>query len=97
MPCTRIPARCRRHCSARRLASARSTKVSPANNDRRTNGTVRLTRGLSCGLRTLAGSTAKPHAWAYSTNAWFSRGSVASARSTTALRLSGTTVANTPP
>ena len=36
-------------------------------------------------------------AWAYSTNAWFNRGASGSASSTTADRLSGITVANTPP
>jgi len=38
-----------------------------------------------------------PRAWAYSTKAWFNRGSSASASSTIALRLSGITVWNTPP
>ena len=71
--------------------------VSPAKNESRTNGTVRSTRGLSCGRRTRAGSTWKPRAWAYSTNAWFNRGASGSASSTTADRLSGITVANTPP
>ena len=37
------------------------------------------TRGLSCGRRTLAGSIAKPLAWAYSRNASLNRGSVLSA------------------
>jgi hypothetical protein len=40
---------------------------------------------------------AKPLAWAYSTKAWFSRGSIGLALSTTAPRLSGMTVLNTPP
>ena len=71
--------------------------VSPAKNEPRTNGTTRSTRGLSCGERTRAGSITNPRAWAYSTNAWFNRGSSASARSTIAFRLSGITVANTPP
>ena len=48
--------------------------VSPAKNELRTNGTVRSTRGLSCGRRTRAGSMWNPRAWAYSTNAWFNRG-----------------------
>ena len=66
--------------------------VSPAKNELRTNGTVRSTRGLSCGRRTRAGSTWKPRLWAYSTNAWFNRGANGSASSTTADRLSGITV-----
>ena len=97
VPWIRCPARSRHHCSARRWASARSTNVSPAKNELRTNGTVRSTRGLSCGRRTRAGSTRNPLAWAYSTNAWFNRGSSGSASSTTADRLSGITVAKTPP
>ena len=71
--------------------------VSPAKNELRTNGTVRSTRGLSCGRRTRAGSMWNPRLWAYSTNAWFNRGANGSASSTTADRLSGITVANTPP
>ena len=39
----------------------------------------------------------KPRDWAYSTKAWLKRGSVASAVSTMALRLSGITVRKTPP
>ncbi len=96
VPCRRIPARCRHQSSARRWASARSTKHSPAKKLWRTKGTTRSTRGLSWGERTRAGSTTNPRDWAYSTKAWFSRGSVASARSTTAFMLSGITVANTP-
>jgi hypothetical protein len=52
--------------------------------------------GLVCGERTRAGSTTTPRNCAYSTNAWFRRGSIASACSTIALRLSGITAANTP-
>jgi hypothetical protein len=52
---------------------------------------------LSWGRRTRAGSTRKPRAWAYSTNAWLSRGSVGLALSTTLPMLSGITVVNTPP
>jgi hypothetical protein len=63
---------------------------------RRTNGTIRSTRGLSCGERTRAGSITNPRDCAYSTNAWFSRGWVESALSTIAFMLSGITVANTP-
>lgn len=37
-----------------------------------------------------------PRAWEYSTKAWFNRGCVASACSTTDFMLSGITVANTP-
>jgi hypothetical protein len=92
-----LPARWRHQSSARRWAWARSTKRSPAKKDWRTNPTIRSTRGLSCGERTRAGSTTNPRDWAYSTNAWFSRGSVASALSTIAFMLSGITVANTPP
>jgi hypothetical protein len=39
----------------------------------------------------------KPRLWAYSTKAWLNRGSVGLALSTTAERLSGMTVENTPP
>ncbi len=72
-------------------------KVSPAKNEPRTNCTCRSTRGLSCGERTRAGSILNPRAWAYSTNAWFNLGANGSAVSTTADKLSGITVANTPP
>ena len=72
-------------------------KVSPAKNEPRTNCTWRSTRGLSCGDRTRAGSILNPRACAYSTNAWLNRGSSGSAPSTTADRLSGINVANTPP
>jgi hypothetical protein len=55
------------------------------------------TNALSQGRRTRAGSIRNPRAWAYSTNAWLKRGSVASASSTTVAMLSGMTTANTPP
>ena len=93
VPCTRSPARWRHHVSARRCASARSTKLSPAKNEPRTNCTWRSTRGLSCGERTRAGSITNPRACAYSTNAWFKRGSSGSAPSTIADMLSGINVA----
>ena len=96
VPCTRIPVAAGTRSPARRWASARSTKHSPAKKLWRTNGTTRSTRGLSWGERTRAGSTTNPRDWAYSTKAWLSRGSVASARSTMAFRLSGIAVANTP-
>ena len=92
-----MPARWRHQVSARRWASARSTKSSPAKNEPRTNCTWRSTLGLSCGERTLAGSILNPRAWAYSTKAWLKRGSSGSAPSTTAERLSGISVPNTPP
>ena len=79
-----------------RWASTRSMKVSPAKKLLRTNGTVRSTLGLSVGVRTRAGSTRKPLAWAYSTNAWFKRGSMGSALVTTVPMLSGITTLNTP-
>ncbi len=41
-------------------ASARSAKVSPAQNESFKNRTLRSTRALSCGARTLAGSTKNP-------------------------------------
>jgi len=72
-------------------------KTSPAKKLFRTNGTTRSTLGLSCGERTRAGSTTNPRAWAYSTKAWFNRGSNESAPSTMVFMLSGITVAKTPP
>jgi hypothetical protein len=48
------------HTSPRRWASARSMNVSPAKNELRTNGTVRSTRGLSCGRRTRANRLRRP-------------------------------------
>ena len=85
--------------TARRCLGRRRDRrsVSPAKKELRTNGTVRSTRGLSCGRRTRAGSIRNPLAWAYSTNAWLNRGSSGSASSTTADRLSGITVAKIPP
>ena len=58
---------------------------------------MRSTRGLSRGLRTRAGSTAKPRAWAYSRKASLSRGRSRRRRSTMAFMLSGITTENTPP
>ena len=72
-------------------------KVSPAKKLLRTNGTVRSTLGLSVGVRTRAGSITNPLAWAYSTNAWFKRGSIRSALVTAVDMLSGITTLNTPP
>ena len=69
----------------------------PANMERLTNGTLRSTRGLSLGWRTRAGSTTNPRVCAYSTKAWFNRGSSASASSTIASVLSGISTRNTPP
>src|SRR3954466_6059897 len=60
VPWMRSPARSRHHGPARGRASARSTKVSPAKNEPRTNCTWRSTRGLSCGERTPAGSILNP-------------------------------------
>ena len=94
---TRRPARSRHHPTARRWASAKSMKLSPAKKLLRTNGTVRSTLGLSVGVRTLAGSTTNPLAWAYSTNARFNRGSIRSAVVTAVDMLSGITTLNTPP
>ncbi len=55
------------------------------------------TRGLSCGEATLAGSTARPRACAYSSHSRFHRGSSRSALVTTGVRLSLTSTGNTPP
>ena len=70
---------------------------SPAKKLTWTNFTPFSTRPLSCGDRTLAGSTTRPRACAYSSHSRFHRGSSRSAFSTTGLRLSGTSTANMPP
>jgi hypothetical protein len=72
-------------------------KSSPAKKLLRTNGTVRSTLGLSVGVRTRAGSTTKPLAWAYSMNAWLNLGSSLSAVVTALDMLSGMTTLKTPP
>ncbi|MFT3852035.1 MAG: hypothetical protein QM733_04755 [Ilumatobacteraceae bacterium] len=79
------------------LAPVRSMNASPAQNDERTNWTIRSTRGLSVGVRTRAGSITNPHDWAYSTNASSNLDSNGSAFETTGVRLSGTNTLNTPP
>ena len=66
-----------------------SRNDSPAKKLRWANFTPDSTRPLSCGDRTLAGSTAMPRACAYSSHSRFHRGSSRSAASTTGLRLSG--------
>ncbi|CAB4595691.1 unannotated protein [freshwater metagenome] len=97
MPWIRIPARPAHHASTLACASFKSVKVSPAQNDDRTNCTIRSTRGLSVGVRTRAGSITNPRDCAYSTNASFNRGSIPSAFVTTGVRLSGIRTLNTPP
>ncbi len=97
VPCTRIPARTRHQSSARRCASARSASCSPAKKLTWTNFTPFSTRPLSWGDRTLAGSTTRPRACAYSSHSRFHRGSSRSALSTTGLRLSATSTLNMPP
>ena len=74
-----------------------SRNCSPAKKLRCVNFTPDSTRPLSCGERTLAGSTAMPRACAYSSHSRFHRGSSRSAASTTGLRLSGIRTGNTPP
>ena len=93
----RCPARPAHHDPARRCAPGRSAKSSPAKKLPRTNATIRSTRGLSCGDRTLAGSIRNPRSWAYSANAALIRGSVGCARSTIADMLSGMMILKMPP
>ena len=72
----------------------RDRRTSPRRRTRNAR-TARSARHVACpvGRRTRAGSIRKPRAWAYSTNAWFNRGSSGSASSTIADRLSGIIVA----
>ena len=97
VPCTRIPARMRHQSSARCCASSMPLKSSPAKKLRWANFTPFSTLPLSCGERTLAGSTTRPRACAYSSHSRFHRGSSRSALSTTGLRLSATRTVNMPP
>src|SRR5262249_1529890 len=55
LPWVRCPARTRHHPWARRWVWAISINASPAKKLLRTNGTVRSTRGVSCGERTRPG------------------------------------------
>src|SRR5581483_1026875 len=95
-PCTGIPTTSRHQCSVRRRASARSVNASSAKRLPRTLGTVRSTRGLSVGVRTLAASMTNPRAWEYSAKASVKRGSYAPASMTIGDMLSGMTTLKTP-